>query len=138
MKKISGLVIAGFMLLACSKDSVDEDIPDSEFGFSVAEATSIARKACGETSINWLQDILTKAEEDRISKKYLGNYIGRISLTTFKDKPHFVVNMGMGSGGIAFYLFDCHGSLIQPQKNEVFPDFFSIDKGKVIYSSLRN
>ena len=136
MKNLLGLIIAGIMLFACSKDSVDSESP--EYGFSVDEAAATARKSCGGTSINWLEDILTKAEEDRTSKKHLGNYIGWISLTTFKEKPHFVVDMGMGSGGIALYLFDCNGNLIQPKSGEIFPDFQSVAKGKVIYSSLRN
>jgi len=139
MKTLLYLVITGFAILACTKDSLDAGSPESELGFSVAEASSMASQACGKTPIIWLEDILEKAEDDKASMKHLGNYIGWISLTTFKGKPHFVVNMGMGSGGLAFRLFDCGGNWILPQKDETFPNFVSDPKarGKVIYSSLR-
>ena len=37
-------------------------LPNSELGFSVAEASSIASEACEKTPVIWLEDILEKAE----------------------------------------------------------------------------
>ncbi len=56
----------------------------------------------------WLQDIINKAEEDKATKKYMGMYMGTIYLTSYQNTNVYLIDMAMGNGGIAFYLFDCN------------------------------
>ena len=65
--------------------------------------------ACGvthpEKNLPWLAELIEKAETDKT-----GNYLGRIWLEKFKGDDIFVTDMMLGSGGIAYWFFDCSGN----------------------------
>ncbi len=64
--------------------------------------------ACGceepQKELSWLKNLIQKAETDET-----GNYSGYIWLEKYKGKDYFVTNMMLGSGGIAYWVFDCSG-----------------------------
>jgi hypothetical protein len=98
------------LALGCQKEKIeiDNDLHDIE------KSIAIARRACGVTALPWLSDMLTKAEEDRISKTHQGQYVGIISILKYQNTALFYTNFGLGSGGIAYYLFDCTGDRVYP------------------------
>lgn len=52
----------------------------------------------------WLKELIQKAETDKT-----GNYVGFIWLEQYEGKDYFVTNMMLGSGGIAYWIFDTSG-----------------------------
>ncbi|MGQ7868302.1 hypothetical protein [Sunxiuqinia sp. sy24] len=64
--------------------------------------------ACGYNDplnqLEWLNELANKSLDDKT-----GNYIGSIWLITYENSDIIVTDMALGSGGIAFYLFDCNG-----------------------------
>lgn|SRR5690606_7590660 len=116
-----------------------EGIPESELGLPAPEAIIKAQSICGQDDMDWLAEIINKAEEDKKEKKHKGNYIGWISSTEFDGVTLFVVNMGLGSGGLSYRLFDCAGNLVDYPSNVAESPSFADPKGRgeVIYSSLR-
>ncbi|GAB2767703.1 hypothetical protein GCM10027275_07680 [Rhabdobacter roseus] len=100
--KIAGkLLLIVLVAIGCKNERVDlQDTP---------HALARARKACGQNALPWLEDLLTKAEADRTSQAHQGQYIGTVSLIKYQGTPLFYTNFGLGSGGIAYYLFDCQG-----------------------------
>ena len=65
--------------------------------------------ACGVTdpakNLPWLTKLIETAKTDNT-----GNYLGRIWLEKFKGQDIFVTNMMLGSGGVAYWFFDCLGN----------------------------
>jgi hypothetical protein len=47
---------------------------------------ALAKKTCS-SDITWLSDIISKANEDKATLKYLGAYRGTIYLSTYKSNP---------------------------------------------------
>jgi hypothetical protein len=106
-----------------------------------AEKT-LDKGVCGVSNptrdLGWLRDIISKAEQDKASKTYQGNYMGKIYLETYNGSPVFLCDMAMGSGGIGGYVFNCDGVKEQfnndPREVELF--FTSAKKTNVIYSNV--
>lgn len=71
--------------------------------------------ACGYddplNQLEWLNELANKSFDDKT-----GNYIGSIWIITYENSDIIVTDMALGSGGIAFYFFDCNG--IQPSDLE--------------------
>ena len=145
MKQLSYILVFGSFLLSCVfQDEIPEAealkaevqkeaIPEEELGYPLPEALSIAGEACGDGKMEWLEEYLTKAEEDRILKAHNGHYLGWVSLTTYKEQPIF--RMVKGFSSLYFQACDCSGNpvLLSEEDYENPPK-----RGKVIYSSLRD
>jgi hypothetical protein len=58
-----------------------------------------------QENLPWLKAWIEKAETDQT-----GNLKGTIWLVSYNGKDVFVTNMMLGSGGIAYWLFDCSGN----------------------------
>ncbi len=86
----------------------------------------------------WLRDIVNKADQDKANKTYLGNYLGKIYLETYKGNSVFLCDMAMGSGGLAGYVFRCNGTKeeFNNDPKEVLLFFNSAKKTNVIYSNV--
>lgn len=100
------------------------------------EGIELAKKLCGN-DMSWLSDIIAKAEEDKTSRRYQGNYIGTVYLTSFQNRPVILINMPMGSGGLVYYAFDCNHQRLYPTENGQSDTFYTetVAKGKIIYSN---
>ncbi len=117
MKKIHATVLLSLMIFTgINYGKEDKDQSNERVPVNFTEALSKANSACGsplaEESLKWLKDIIIKAEEDVESRKYKGNYIGRIYLTSYRGKPVFYVQMVMGSGGLPGIFIDCSGTVV--------------------------
>lgn len=126
------LTFAGFK---CSKN--DSNLPVDP----IKEVITKANTACGsmnpDQSLQWLKDIVVKAEEDKGTKKHLGKYMGKIFLTSYQNRPVFYITMNMGSGGLAFYLFDCGGTTVRVSPNDDVLAFSqTAQKGELIYTNV--
>ena len=108
MKNNRSALFLILLVLGCHKEKIqiNNDLQNIE------QSIAIAQRACGVTALPWLRDMLTKAEEDRVSKTHQGQYIGIISIVKYQNTVLFYTNFGLGSGGIAYYLFDCKGDKI--------------------------
>jgi len=97
------------------------------------ETVENAQLLCN-ADLAWLKDIIKKADEDKATKQYKGNYMGTIHVVIFNNEPLFLVRMMMGSGGLAGYVFTCAGTRAYPDP----PDFESNvqNKGKLIYNNI--
>lgn len=84
----------------------------------------------------WLKEIIKKAEEDKATGTYKGNYLGKIYLESFKGQPIFLVEMMMGSGGLGGYLFRCDGQRVFPTEEETLMLFNSIQKKNMVYTNF--
>ena len=58
-----------------------------------------------QENLPWLVELIKKAEND-----LTGNYLGCIWLESYKGKDFFITNMGLGSGGVLLWVFDCCGN----------------------------
>jgi hypothetical protein len=128
MKKYCLPVLLMLLFSNCSKE-VDDN--------STVYGISLAQSVCG-TNMAWLQDIITKADEDKATKKYMGMYMGAIYLTTYQNRDVYLIDMNMGSGGIMFYLFDCNHQPVNVvvangQTSYLFSD--TQKYGKIIYKN---
>lgn len=119
MKKLCFFLLLSFFIAACSNDDESDNY--------------VEKTACGvsnpKENLRWLNDLIKKSESDKT-----GNYLGTIWLVEDEENDIFITNMMMGSGGIAYYYFDCQG-------NSYVPDNFQKLTGKlendcIIYSSL--
>lgn len=127
------MIFTGFK---CSKNV--SDLPSDQINIKIKEVITKANAACGsmnpDQSLQWLKDIIVKAEEDKETKKHLGNYMGKIFSTSYQNQPVFYISMAMGSGGIAAYIFDCDGIAVKIEPNDVG---FEQDAQKtLIYSNV--
>lgn len=100
-----------------------------------------AKLTCGvkdpAKELTWLKDIITKADEDKATMAYKGNYLGKIYLESFRDQPVFMVEMMMGSGGLAMYLFRCDGQRIMDvSSEEITTTIASFQRKNVVYSNF--
>lgn len=139
MKPLFSVSVLTFTALLVSCVS-PEGIPEADLGLPASEAIAKAQSICGQDEMDWLAEIIHKAEEDKNEMKHKGNYIGWISSTEFEGSTLFVVNMALGSGGLAFRLFDCNGDLVDYPSHAAEPPAFADPKGRgqIIYSTLRD
>ena len=91
--------------------------------------------ACGvdnpAKNLLWLAELIEKAENDKA-----GHYMGQIWLESYKGKDVFVTDMMLGSGGIAYWFFDCSGNhfLVEDVDIQSFVSNMKLDV--IIYSSF--
>lgn len=92
-----------FFTLSCEKEGNNYIKPLKEIS------------ACGYddplNQLEWLNELANKSLDDKT-----GNYIGSIWLITYENSDIIVTDMALGSGGIAFYFFDCNE--VQPSDLE--------------------
>jgi len=102
MKKTLVFILSYLLFLSCSKND------------------SNAVTACGceqpQENLPWLKELIQKAKSDNT-----GNYWGYIWLEKFQGKDVFVTNMMLGSGGVAYWVFDCSGNLYVIGETEKYP-----------------
>jgi len=125
-----------FSFLLFLFQSCKEDISPLEEEVISQEILEKLKNSCGTSEFSWLQEIITKAEEDYKSRTYEGNYIGTMYLEEHQNKPVIFVNMSMGSGGIYGYLYHCDGSKVDLNPSEVETFFSNLKKDQIIYSNL--
>ncbi len=125
-----------FTGINCSKNAdLSNDLLTTEQG--IAKANAACGSAKQDQSLQWLKDIIVKAEEDKQSMKHKGNYLGRIFLSSYHEKPVFYIKMTMGSGGLYFYAFDCKGIAVKFDSNDEMLAFSQYgQKGTLIYSNV--
>ena len=89
-----------------SSDPEGESVP-KESASTVDVPSEIT--ACGavhpEKNLPWLAEFIEKAESDKT-----GHYVGQIWLEKFKEEDIFITDMMLGSGGVAYWYFDCSGN----------------------------
>lgn len=107
---------------------------------TIPEPESV-RLTCGvkdpAKELTWLKDIITKADEDKATMAYKGNYLGKIYLESFRDQPVFMVEMMMGSGGLAIYLFGCYGQRIMDvSSEEITTTIARFQRKNLVYSNF--
>lgn len=129
MKKVAYMLIL-LSILSCRSDNKTVEPIDLH---DIDTALARAKGNCKKKSMDWLRTMLQKAEEDRTKFAHGGQYIGEIALVKGKNGSAIYTNFGLGSGGIAYYLFDCDGNPITGLGAISSQDFG--DK-KIIYSSL--
>ena len=129
------LLFCTFLILAwisCSKEA--DNLPDERVPVNLEEVLSKANAGCGFAnagqSLQWLEEIIVKGEEDIDTRKHMGNYLGRIFLTTYHDQPVFYVEMQMGSGGRPGHFLDCSGKAVAITAGD-YPQ-----KGTLVYSNV--
>ena len=128
MKLLVLFIFSTLLSLSCN-DKNDVELPGG---------LPLAQRVCGN-DVAWLSDIIAKAEEDKATRKYQGTYVGTIYLITYKNSPAFLIDMSLGSGGIAYYLFDCNKQGIYPATvNGQIPTLYAeaVANGKIIYSNV--
>jgi hypothetical protein len=139
MKAILISALVSLFFVGCTKDNENFDILKDGMVIDVDQALKKAtdRNGCNKSELPWLQDLLIKAEEDRTTKKYRGNYIGIISMIKHNGQTLFYTNFMMGSGGIAYYLFDCDGALVLiPTEGYNNKTREAYKKKNIIYASI--
>jgi len=136
MKSVFVLFISSILVFGCQKagkNEPEEELQDIERAFQAA----LDESSCGRASLSWLRDLLVKAEEDRLSMAYNGHYVGVISMIRYRGNTLFYTDFALGSGGIAYYLFDCDGEniVITGEGAGEIPNEAK-KRGNIIYSSL--
>ncbi|GAB4045196.1 hypothetical protein [Spirosoma jeollabukense] len=128
MNKLVILITLICLALQCEKQQTTP-YPES------AELTCGVKDPAKE--LTWLKDIITKADEDKVTMAYKGNYLGKIYLESFRDQPVFMVEMMMGSGGLAMYLFRCDGQRIMDVTNkEITTTIARFQRKNLVYSNF--
>ena len=110
-----------FSFNSCEKEPEKEEIDD----------TTIC--ACGVTdpakNLTWLAELIETARTDET-----GNYLGRIWLEKFKEQDIFVTDMMLGSGGIAYWFFDCSGNHFFTEDEDFQSFVLNMKLDVIIYS----
>ena len=123
--------------LKCTKGV--SDLPDDQTDLKevITKANKSCQSANPDQSLQWLKDIIVKAEEDKETKKHMGNYMGKIFSTSYQNQPVFYISMALGSGGVAFYLFDCNGITVRISPSDDVVIFSqNAKKDILIYSNV--
>lgn len=76
--------------LSCSKKN-NADLRNRQTQNAIAIAATICGSGNPEQSLQWLKEIISKAEEDKLTKKYGGNYMGKIFRPLIKTSPYFTL-----------------------------------------------
>lgn len=131
------LLCALFLAAGCGEKSISDNEPE-QMEFTIDKVITKANGACNsaapEQSLQWLSDIIKKAEEDRLAKKYMGRYLGKIFLTSYKNQPIFYVRMGMDS--MYAQTYDCSGNSVIIPQSDVVDVFQKAEQGTLIYSHM--
>lgn len=94
--KVLFFLVVVFFTLSCEKDENTYIEPLKEIS------------ACGYddplNQLKWLHEMAYKSLNDKT-----GNYIGSIWIITYENSDIIVTDMALGSGGVAYYSFDCDG-----------------------------
>ncbi|TAF80576.1 MAG: hypothetical protein EAZ14_06240 [Runella slithyformis] len=95
--------------------------------------------ACGfdnpKQQLSWLKDLIAKADEDRATMAFKGNYLGIIYLEKYQNQDVFWVEMMMNSGGLMGRAFQCEGTIIE-FTNETGQNFHKgLRRDVVVYSN---
>lgn len=133
MKPLLGMLLFTlviFLGLECRKGV--SDLP----GDVLAKANVSCRSANPGQTLQWLKDIIVKAEDDKQTKRYMGNYMGKIFLTSYNNLPIFYIKMAMGSGGIYAYTYDCNGKNVFIEPNDMSAFEQNAQKQTLIYSNV--
>ncbi|SFF38130.1 hypothetical protein [Spirosoma endophyticum] len=126
MNKLIGLIALICLSLQCETQTA----PEPESRVTVCGVNDPAKE------LPWLKDLIAKADEDKATLAYKGNYIGKIYLENFRDQPVFIVQMMMGSGGIAMYLFRCDGQRIMDVTDkEIATTIAGFERKNLVYAN---
>lgn len=124
------ILIMLFCFISCRKN---EAVPENK---TVDYAMLVAQSACMNVPVNWLGDLLVKAEEDRTTGAHQFQYRGKVAIMNFKNKTLFVVDFNQGSGGIMYYLYTCSGDFAVMTPDDAVQLTSMIPKAKVIYNNM--
>ncbi|MDR1370843.1 MAG: hypothetical protein LBJ72_12075 [Dysgonamonadaceae bacterium] len=134
------MIICLFFFISCGMEET-QDTKSINAGNENADTKEVIQQkikpddeitACGiiepKKNIPWLAEFIAKAESDKT-----GNYLGVIWLERYKDQDVFVTNMALGSGGLAYHVFDCKGNPATIDKADVQDFFNNLKKNIVVY-----
>jgi hypothetical protein len=76
----------------------------------------------------WLNEIITLSKSDTT-----GFYIGTIWLTEYHGQELFVTDMSLGSGAIAYAVFNCNGDIVPIDDLDFYN---SLSEDDIIYSNM--
>jgi hypothetical protein len=125
-------ILSFFLFLSCNKEELQEvqKAQKVQTGIQQGQESGSEINACGVTqpqkNLSWLAELIAKAKTDNT-----GNYRGLIWLEQYKGQDVFVTNMSLGSGGIAYHVFDCQGSPLTIESAET-EEFFKNLKFKTV------
>jgi hypothetical protein len=133
MKKI--LILYLLCMIGCTNDG---DPSQNDELQNIDKALEIGMMVCKKNVLPWLSELLEKAEEDRLTKKHMGQYMGFVSVVSYKNQSYFYVTFPMGSGGIFAYLFDCEGKQVSSLLTEASEYFYEAahKRNAMIYSTV--
>jgi hypothetical protein len=119
-----------FLFASCGM----EDTQNKEVVDALEETQQDGITTCGVAdpakNLPWLADLIAKAESAKTSGPHNPgddyhpiNYLGQIWLEKYKGRDLFVTNMMLGSGGVAYWFFDCEGNHLtwKSLQNETCP-----------------
>ncbi|MBS1574999.1 MAG: hypothetical protein JST09_06805 [Bacteroidetes bacterium] len=133
------LMCASLFVSQCGKKGIKEN-EERQINLTASQAVNKANTGCNlsspEQALQWLSDVIKKAEEDRMTKKYMGNYMGKIFLTSYQSRPVIYIRMAMGSGGIYAYVYDCTGNTVSINDSEMISFEQQAQQGILIYSNI--
>jgi hypothetical protein len=119
MKYIMFSILFCFVLLSCdNKTPKDDEIT----------ACDVVQP---QKNLKWLAELINKANTDTT-----GNYFGTIWLEEYNNQDIFVTNMGLGSGGLLYHVFDCSGNPIILEDSGFLNQH--LKKNIVLYTNFKN
>lgn len=126
------IAISLFFFVSCGmEDTQNKGVVDT-LEETQQNSSSNEITACGvqqpAKNLPWLADLIAKAKTDKT-----GNYIGVIWLERYKDQDVFVTNMMLGSGGLAYHVFDCMGNQMTIDRTDEMSFFNHLKKDIVVY-----
>ena len=89
-------LICGVVFTSCNSKSESTDTEE----MTVCDGCTLPQE-----NIPWLKNLIDSSKTDKT-----GNLYGCIWLENFKGQDIFVTNMGLGSGGVMYWFFDCSGN----------------------------
>jgi hypothetical protein len=95
--------IITLLILSCDKNEKDNYIAPCGkiIDFRACDVNDIGN------NLKWLNDIIVTSKNDKS-----GNYLGRIWYKKYNEQDIIVTDMSLGSGGVAYYCFNCSGENI--------------------------
>ncbi|MET0245072.1 MAG: hypothetical protein ABW174_16450 [Flavitalea sp.] len=136
------LLLVGIIAIASISGCGNKNINDqgqADLEIITTQAVNKANLICNSPnptiSLKWLNEIIRKAEEDRVDMRHKGAYIGKIRSTSYGNEPIIYIKMLMGSGGLYAHVFNCAGERIMiPESDVTFIP--KAEAGDVIYSNV--
>lgn len=135
MKKLYILTIMLCIgLMSCNSNQNEDEWADI-FGPKIENKDIVC---CGvrnpQQNLPWLAKIIKKAN------LYDDQHLGTIWLENYKGKDIIVTDMGLGSGGVMYWIFDCSGNNIASEIEisflEGFYEGLSTRLNVIIYSNF--